>query len=192
MSEEALAALYADYAANTPVLGELAEGRRLVPGHGPVNAPLVVLGEAPGAEEERQGRPFVGPSGRLLRRMLAEAGVPWGACYVMNVVPWRPPGNRTPYPFEVAASGKRVAAEIGIIGPEAVVAAGAVAWSALGGREACSARSAWFGWHDLDGGYRVLAVPHPSYILRLKGEEQARWRQETVSALATIVKAPVA
>jgi DNA polymerase len=67
----------------------------LVRGDGPLNAPVLIVGEAPGEQEVKQGRPFVGPSGRLLDELLDERGLPRWMCWVTNVVCYRPPGNRT-------------------------------------------------------------------------------------------------
>ena len=72
-------------------------------GEGPPDADLMIIGEAPGEEEDRQGKPFVGPSGRLLDRMLAAIGLERAAVYITNTIYWRPPGNRTPTPSEVQA-----------------------------------------------------------------------------------------
>jgi DNA polymerase len=180
--QAALDALYEDYA-KTPVLRQLAYGRRLVPGHGPLDAPLVVVGEAPGEEEARQGVPFVGPSGQMLQWLFTRAGLPWEMCYIMNTLPWRPPGNRAPYPYEVHASWLRVSAEIAVIDPVVVIAAGAVAWKGVTALELGKFADARFHWHDLEG-RRLLAVPHPSAILRER-DDQARFAMEaaTVQAL---------
>jgi uracil-DNA glycosylase family 4 len=178
----ALDALYGEYA-KTTVLQQLAAGRRLVPGHGPLDSPLVVVGEAPGQEEDRQGRPFVGASGQLLQDLFGRAGLPWGMCYVMNVLPWRPPGNRTPYPFEVHASWMRVSAEIAVIDPLIVVAAGAVAWKGVTAGDHGSFPDARFHWSELEG-RRLLAIPHPSAVLReSKPDERARLADATIGAL---------
>jgi uracil-DNA glycosylase family 4 len=185
MSEQALDTLYEEYARKV-VFARLADGRPVVRGSGPHGA-LAVVGEAPGRDEERIGRPFVGRSGKYLQRMLADAEIPWDFCYVMNVVPWRPPNNRTPYPFEVQASVQRVAAELDVVAPVVVVAAGAVAWEGLGGKAACPAEEALFRWHDLNG-RRVLAIPHPSRILRMPPSASAEWRQQTVDALALALR----
>lgn len=180
--QAALGVLYGEYA-KTPVLRQLAAGKRLVPGHGPLDSPLVVVGEAPGYEEDREGRPFVGPSGQLLQDLFKRARLPWGMCYVMNVMPWRPPGNRTPYPFEVQASWLRVSAEIAVIDPLVVVAAGAVAWKGVTAGDHGRFPDARFHWSELTG-RRLLAIPHPSAILReAKPDERARLIDATVAAL---------
>lgn len=181
--QAAIDVLYADYA-RTKVLWQVSRGKRLVPGHGPLDAPLVVVGEAPGAEEDRQGRPFVGKSGQLLQELFRRAGLPWPMCYVTNVLPWRPPGNRDPYPFEVQASEMRVAAEIAVVDPVVVVAAGAVAWKCVTWGDHGRFADARFRWSELNG-RRLLAIPHPSAILRERGEDdRARVEAATVEALS--------
>lgn len=178
----ALDVLYGEYA-KINVLQQLAAGRRLVPGHGPLDAPLVVVGEAPGQEEDRRGRPFVGPSGEMIQDLFRRAGLPWDMCYVMNVLPWRPPGNRPPYPFEVQASWVRVSAEIAVIDPLVVVAAGVTAWKGVTAGDQGSFPDARFHWSELMG-RRLLAIPHPSAILReKKTEERVRLVDATVAAL---------
>jgi DNA polymerase len=183
--ESAMDSLYEQYAA-TPVLAELAAGRKLVRGHGPLDSPFLVVGEAPGAEEEKQGKPFVGPSGSLLQELFHRAGIPWRLCYVTNTVCWRPPGNRTPYPFQVQASWQRLADEITVVDPVVVVAAGSVAWHGVTRKDLGSFETARFQWHDLNG-RRLLAVPHPAYILRLPGDERRQWERQTVDVLAQAV-----
>jgi DNA polymerase len=184
-----MAALYEEYA-RTPVLAKLADGRKLVPGSGLPDAPLMVVGEAPGEQEERRGRPFVGPCGTTLQELFSLAGIPWEYCYVTNVLPWRPPANRTPYPFEVQASQARLAAEVALVDPVVVVAAGDVAWRGLTRGELGRFDDASLRWHDLNG-RRLVAVPHPGYLLRLKDPaELARWKSATVDALRLAIPEP--
>lgn len=173
---------YQAYAAQ-PALARLARGRRMVPGHGPLDAPLMVVGEAPGEQEEKQGRPMVGPSGKLLRKIFEAADLWWECSYVTNVVPWRPPGNRTPYLFEVQLSQGRLAEEVSLVDPVVIVAAGDVAWRCLTRNEMGPFAEARFRWHDL-GGRRLVAVPHPSDLLRLTGAERTEWLHQTAGALA--------
>jgi uracil-DNA glycosylase len=104
-------------------------------------------------------------------------------CYVTNVLPWRPPGNRTPYPFQVRASEERLAAEIALVDPVIVVAAGAVAWRGVTREKAGRFDEARFAWHELDG-RRLLCIPHPAALLRLKGAEREDWERATRAALA--------
>lgn len=181
-SARAMEVLYEGYS-RLPQLARLAEGRRMVLGHGLLDAPLMVVGEAPGEQEERAGRPFTGPAGKVIQRWFREAGLPWDMCYVTNVLPWRPPANRTPYPFEVQASYDRLAMEVTMVDPVVVVAAGSVAWEGLTRKEMGRFDEARFRWHDLTG-RRLLAIPHPSYLLHIRdGAERARWDQATVGAL---------
>jgi uracil-DNA glycosylase len=183
---EAMDSLYRRYA-DTPVLARLAQGRALVRGHGLVPAPLMVVGEAPGEQEERSGRPFVGPAGRLLQRLFADAGLPWEYCYVTNVLSWRPPANRTPYPYEVQVSESRLEFEVELVDPQVIVAAGDVAWRGLTRNEAGRFADARFTWHELHG-RRLLAVPHPSYLLHIKDPaEYGRWERATVEALRLVL-----
>ena len=181
---EILDHLYDVYAGQL-VLQRVADGKRLVRGAGPLDAPLVVIGEAPGETEDRLGEPFVGPSGQLLQALFARAGLPWELCYRMNVLPWRPPGNRTPDNFEIVASYNRVQQEIAAIGPEVVVAAGATAWQAVSrnGNGRFSERLG--GPHeDVLPGRRLWVIYHPSYILRTgRGLEE-----ETAISLAHILE----
>lgn len=181
--EAAMAALYEEYA-RTPVLAKLAEGKRMVRGHGMLGAPIAAVGEAPGEEEDRRGRPFTGRSGALLQELFRQAGIPWEYCYATNVLPWRPSSaNRTPYPFEVQASEARLAAEVALVDPVVVVAAGDVAWRGLTRGTLGRFADARFKWHELDG-RRLLAVPHPAYLLHLKDDaERAEWKKATVDAL---------
>jgi DNA polymerase len=173
--------LYERYAAQQ-VLAPLAEGRRLVPGHGPPGSPVLVIGEAPGEQEERTGRPFTGPSGQLLQEIFKSAGISWPLCYVTNVIPWRPPGNRTPYPFQVHASWQRVAGEIELVDPEVIIAAGDTAWRGVTQLDMGRFAAARWKWHELNG-RRLLAVPHPAWILRLDDAERSGAVTATVRAL---------
>ena len=184
--EEAMDALWERYAA-IPVLRQAADGKRLVRGCGPLNAPVVIVGEAPGKEEEEAGAPFVGPAGRLLQKMLGEAGIPWGECYVTNVLPWRPPGNRTPYPFQVQASRGRVLAEIGLTGPQVVITCGTPAWNCVTGDP--GSLPEWRGrLRDDAGPWLLLPVYHPSAILHAVGATRAQMRASTVAAFRSVLE----
>jgi len=178
----AMDVIYEEYA-QVPVLAELAAGRPPVRGCGPLDSPFVVVGEAPGETEERLGRPFAGRSGQLLQELFTFAGLPWNLCYVTNAVCWRPPGNRTPYPYQVQASQERLGKETALAHREVIVAAGGVAWRCLtAGRAMPAFEEARLKWHDLDG-TRLLAIPHPAFILRLMHDRQA-WEQRTIDMLS--------
>jgi uracil-DNA glycosylase family 4 len=181
-ADTALEEIFKRYAAD-PALADLARGKHMVAPSGRTDSPLMVVGEAPGADEERTGRPFTGPAGRLVRGLFDQAGLPWAWCYVTNTVPWRPDGNRDPYPFEVQHSYARLAEEAELVKPEVIVAAGDVAWRGLTQGDLGRFGDARFRWHDLHG-RRLLAIPHPSFILRVGSRfEQEQWKAQTVTAL---------
>jgi uracil-DNA glycosylase len=184
----ALDRLYAAYA-KQDVLQQVADGKRLVPGAGPLDAPLAVVGEAPGETEDRLGEPFVGKSGQLLQHLFARAALPWELCYRTNVLPWRPPANRVPHNFEIVASYDRLADEIAIIGPVVVIAAGATAWQALTRGQRGRFTGAVGHWAESGLLYRLLPVYHPAFILRAGGAEQDRLEAETVAALHSALAA---
>jgi uracil-DNA glycosylase len=110
---------------------ELAPGRtRVVLGVGPRRARALLLGEAPGAQEDAAGEPFVGASGRLLSRLLEENSIPREDVYITNIVACRPPSNRAPRPREVAAHAPWLEEQLRLVGPEVVVTLGrsALTW----------------------------------------------------------------
>jgi uracil-DNA glycosylase len=140
--EEKIKQVYADYE-QLSLLDPLRGGRGkknrcpLIRGEGPLDAPVMLIGEAPGEEEVKQGRPFVGPSGQLLIRLLAEAGVPHPRqlCYITNVILYRPPDNRTPLIFEINISKRRLLTEIWAVGPQLIITLGATALRAVHPRD---------------------------------------------------------
>jgi DNA polymerase len=146
-------------------------------------SPLMLIGEAPGAEEDREGKPFVGASGRLLDRMLGTIGLDrhgTGAAsfYVTNILTWRPPGNRNPTDSEVALSLPFVRRHIALIRPKLILMLGAVAVRSLtGAREGITrVRGRWFEV-PVEGGSPVpaLATLHPAYLLRNPGAKKDAW-----------------
>ena len=138
---------------------------------------VMAVGEAPGAEEDRQGRPFSGRSGQLLDRMLAAIGLDRAGVYVANVVPWRPPGNRTPTPQEVAICRPFIARQIELADPDVLLCLGGpAAQSLLGSKEGIMRLRGR--WHDFDTGRRtVRAMPmlHPAYLLRQPAHKKLAW-----------------
>src|SRR6202043_2189484 len=109
---------------------------RLVFGDGDPSADIMFIGEAPGADEDREGVPFVGRAGQLLAKMLASIGLDRGKVYIANVVPWRPPGNRPPTPLETAACLPFTRRQIALVDPKILVCLGAAsAQTLLGGKE---------------------------------------------------------
>ncbi len=103
----------------------LAAGRtNAVPGEGPANAEIMLIGEGPGFHEDKQGRPFVGPSGQFLNELLASAGYKREQVFIANVVKCRPPGNRDPLPEEITACGGYLDRQIALINPKVIVTLG--------------------------------------------------------------------
>lgn len=144
---------------------ELAATRQhVVVGDAPVGARLALVGEAPGAAEDEQGRPFVGKAGMLLDLLLAEAGLRRDELAVLNILRCRPPGNRTPKPDEAARCRGWLDRSLELIEPELVVALGSTAAAAFLGRGAKLAASR--GRPHQAGGWRVLVTYHPSAAIR--------------------------
>jgi DNA polymerase len=157
----------------------LHEGRtKLVYGVGNEHAPLVFVGEGPGADEDEQGIPFVGRAGQLLTQMIENTakkeGIPLSRSdvYICNVVKCRPPGNRTPEPDEMEICGQFLYRQLLAIKPRAICALGGTAARALTGRRegVTKMRGRWFQWRDIP----VMITYHPSYLLRPYNQEAKR------------------
>lgn len=147
-------------------------------GDGNPKAKLMLIGEAPGADEDRIGKPFVGRSGQLLEKMLNAIGLERQDCYITNVLPWRPPGNRTPTDGEVAVCRPFLMRQIELIEPQIVFLLGASAANAvLGGSESISSLRGKVLEIVLDNGQKVpaLASFHPAYLLRSAGQKAKSW-----------------
>jgi DNA polymerase len=152
----------------------LSEGRTTVVfGEGEVGAPVMFVGEGPGAEEDRTGRPFVGQAGRLLDAMIFALGFERREVYIANVVKCRPPGNRDPEPDEVAACSPYLDRQIDLVGPRVLVALGRPAAHRLTASTASmrSMRGRWTSYR----GVPVLATFHPAYLLRSPLEKRSAW-----------------
>ena len=114
----------------------LSQGRaNAVPGEGSLSAKVMFVGEGPGAEEDRLGRPFVGPAGKLLDELLLHAGLPRPAVFITNIVKCRPPGNREPQPLEVAACRPYLVSQIALIRPAVICPLGSPALRTLLGKD---------------------------------------------------------
>lgn len=155
-----------------------ASARQLCFADGTPGARVMILGEAPGAEEDRSGRPFVGRAGQLLDRMLSAIGLDRGSVYIANVVPWRPPGNRTPTPQEVATCLPFTLRQIALAAPDFLVTLGAPATqTVLESREGIfKARGRWVERQVGDRPLRVLPMLHPAYLLRQPLHKRLAWR----------------
>ena len=147
-------------------------------GEGPAGARLMIVGEAPGADEDRQGRPFVGPSGRLLERMLAAIGLEREEVYIANTVYWRPPGNRTPSAEEVEACRPFMDRQIALVAPEVLMlTGGAAAKTLLGTTEGIMRlRGRWQQFATADGSIDVMPTFHPAFLLRSPARKREAWR----------------
>jgi DNA polymerase len=144
-------------------------------------AAVMLVGEAPGADEDRLGRPFVGVSGQLLDRMLAEIGLSRASnVYIANVVPWRPPGNRTPTTQELAICGPFIARQIALAQPRILVTLGGPAAQALLGVSGIMAQRGRWREYALGHGGGAATIPalptlHPAYLLRNPIAKRQSW-----------------
>ncbi|HWJ74110.1 MAG TPA: uracil-DNA glycosylase [Kaistia sp.] len=152
--------------------------RSLVFADGNPAARVMLVGEAPGREEDLQGVPFVGRSGQLLDRMLAAIGLDRDAVYIANVVPWRPPGNRTPTPEETAICRPFVRRQIALVDPDFLIClGGAAAKELLDTREGIlRLRGQWLGFDTGARTIRAMATLHPAYLLRQPLQKRLVWR----------------
>lgn len=168
-----------------PLAAAERDGAFHVPGEGPENARVVIVGEAPGAEEERTGRPFIGRSGALLTEMLTAAGLDRSRVFVTSVCKCRPPENRAPRKSETAACLPWLTAQLDLIRPEIVLCAGNVGTRALlGAKEGIGALRGRF--HSFTLGGRVMALRplfHPAYLLRNPGRAPGSPRDLTLRDL---------
>src|SRR5713226_26923 len=143
-------------------------------------APVMIIGEAPGAEEDRLGRPFVGRSGQLLDRMLAAIGLDRTSVQITNVIYWRPPGNRKPTTAEIAACLPFVLRHIALARPRVLVLSGGTAASALLplSEGITRLRGRWFDLAvpGLEALVATLAMFHPAFLLRDPARKRETWR----------------
>jgi uracil-DNA glycosylase len=164
--------------------GLKATARQMVFADGNPTAPLMLVGEAPGGEEDRQGKPFVGPAGQLLDKMLAAIGLtrqattPEEAVYITNIVNWRPPGNRTPTPQEVQTCLPFVRRHIALVKPKALVLLGAVsAQGLLDTTEGITKLRGQWRTVTIDGvDIACLPTLHPAFLLRQPDRKGLAWQ----------------
>ena len=151
---------------------------QLVFADGNPQAEIMLIGEAPGAEEDRQGKPFVGKSGHLLDRMLQAIGLDRTKVYIANTVPWRPPGNRTPTPEEIALCLPFLQRQVELVAPKIVVTLGGPAMQTVfqTNNGIIKMRGKWSA--VAIGNHQVDAMPtlHPAYLLRNPAAKQQAWR----------------
>jgi DNA polymerase len=139
---------------------------------------VMFVGEAPGYEEDITGRPFVGRSGKLLDLMMQAIGLDRSHAYIANVVPWRPPGNRTPTPQETAICLPFIRRQIELADPDVLVCLGQPATQTLlGTREGITrTRGRWFKFDTGTREIRAIATLHPAYLLRQPIQKRLAWR----------------
>jgi len=139
---------------------------------------FMLIGEAPGRDEDLAGLPFVGESGRLLDRMLAAIGRDRASCYIANILPWRPPGNRNPALDEIAACLPFLERHIALARPRLLVLLGGIAAKTLlrSSEGITRLRGRWFDYQVEDLSIPAMPVFHPAYLLRQPAQKREAWR----------------
>jgi uracil-DNA glycosylase len=151
---------------------------RLVFADGNPKARIMFVGEAPGRDEDIEGLPFVGRSGKLLDRMIASIGLDRSKVYIANVIPWRPPGNRTPTPQETQICLPFIQRQIELVDPDILVTLGNPSTQTLlSTREGImKTRGRWFNYDTGTRVIRALATFHPAYLLRSPSYKRLSWQ----------------
>ena len=144
------------------------------------NPTAMVIGEAPGADEDIQGKPFVGKSGQLLDRILASINLTRHSnTYISNVIPWRPPGNRTPTDEEIRLFTPLIARHVALVKPRFLILAGATAIQAIlgttGGISRIRGKIQTYQTPFDHTSFNVMPIYHPSYLLRSPGQKAKAW-----------------
>ncbi|WP_426443132.1 uracil-DNA glycosylase [Bradyrhizobium genosp. P] len=150
---------------------------KLVFADGNPQARVMFVGEAPGRDEDIEGLPFVGRSGKLLDRMIAAIGLDRRSAYIANVIPWRPPGNRTPTPQETQICLPFIQRQIELVNPDVLVTLGNPSTQALLSTREGIMRTRGK-WSDYDTGtrsIRAIATFHPAYLLRSPSYKKMTW-----------------
>ncbi|HVY58297.1 MAG TPA: uracil-DNA glycosylase family protein [Xanthobacteraceae bacterium] len=152
--------------------------KQLVFADGNPEARVMFVGEAPGRDEDLEGRPFVGRSGKLLDRMMAAIGLDRTSAYIANVIPWRPPGNRTPTPQETQICLPFIRRQIELADPDVLVCLGGPSTQTLLGVTdgIMRTRGRWFTYQTGKREIRALATLHPAYLLRQPLHKRLAWR----------------
>lgn len=153
--------------------------KQMVFSDGNPEADLMLVGEAPGRDEDIEGLPFVGRSGRLLDRMLGAIGIDRTSAYIANVIPWRPPGNRTPTPLETEICRPFIERQIELANPKVLVTLGGPsAKTLLNATEGVLRLRGNWKTHRTASGLEIPAMPtlHPAYLLRNPAHKKLAWR----------------
>lgn len=151
---------------------------KLVFGDGNPAADVMLIGEAPGADEDRQGLPFVGVSGQLLDKMLASIGLDRTSAYITNILPWRPPGNRKPTPAESAMCMPFIRRHIALVAPRVLVLLGGTSASSLLERSEgiMRMRGRWSTYRHGDDEIPAMPTYHPAFLLRQPALKKDSWK----------------
>jgi uracil-DNA glycosylase family 4 len=165
---------------------------RLVFADGNPQARVMFVGEAPGRDEDIEGLPFVGRSGKLLDRMIAAIGLDRSKAYIANVIPWRPPGNRTPTPQETQICLPFIRRQIELVNPDVLVTLGNPSTQTLlSTREGIMrTRGKWFDYDTGTRTIRAIATFHPAYLLRSPSYKRMTWQD--LLAIAKALENPAA
>jgi DNA polymerase len=152
--------------------------KQLVFADGNPQGRVMFVGEAPGRDEDIEGLPFVGRSGKLLDRMMAAIGLDRTSVYIANIIPWRPPGNRTPTPQESQICLPFIRRQIELADPDILVCLGGPsAQTLLDVKDGIlKTRGRWFGYHTGTREIRAMATLHPAYLLRQPLQKRLAWR----------------
>ena len=161
---------------NAACAGCTKAGHRRFFGVGDVNADWMLIGEAPGAEEDRRGEPFVGRAGKLLDAMLQAAGFAREQVFIANILKCRPPNNRDPRPEEVAACSNYLEQQIYTVKPKLILALGRVAAQNLLKSETPIGKMRGKRYHYGDPPVPVVVTYHPAYLLRSPREKRKSWQ----------------
>jgi len=155
-----------------------ATATQLVFADGNPRARVMFVGEAPGRDEDIEGLPFVGRSGKLLDRMMAAIGLDRTSAYIANIVPWRPPGNRTPTPQESAICLPFTLRQIELADPDVLVCLGNPSTQTLlaTNEGITKTRGRWFAFHTGTRGIRAIPTFHPAFLLRNPLSKRFAWR----------------
>jgi DNA polymerase len=155
-----------------------ATATQLVFADGNPQARLMFVGEAPGRDEDIEGLPFVGRSGKLLDRMLTAIGIDRKSAYIANIVPWRPPGNRTPTPQETAICLPFTRRQIELVDPDVLVCLGNPSTQTLlsTNEGITKTRGRWFRFHTGTREIRAMPTFHPAFLLRNPISKRLAWR----------------
>jgi len=148
-----------------------------VVGDGNPKAEIMLIGEAPGADEDLIGRPFVGRCGQLLDKIMNATGLNRSVVYICNILPWRPPGNRPPSDAEIAVCLPFVKKQIELVAPNYIITLGAIATNSLLNTNDTMShlRGHWFDYEAANKKIKVLATYHPSYLLRTPAQKNKVW-----------------